>query len=99
MELQIRYVQKTGHYAANAIISHIAGMDRSGAFWVYPVEQAAEIIEAGRCMFYVEHPLSHKHYLVVAKEKDGHPYLKTREDGPFPNHLLDLPDCPPFLHS
>jgi Protein of unknown function (DUF3892) len=56
-------------------------------------DEAIDRIERGTDQFYVERPLGHRVWVIVA-EHEGRKYVKTEADGEKPNNLLALPECP-----
>ena len=57
-------------------------------------DEAIQRIKLHTDGFYIEKPVGHRVWLVVA-EREGREYLKTETDGEKPNNLLEQPDCPP----
>ncbi|HEY3141555.1 MAG TPA: DUF3892 domain-containing protein [Acidimicrobiales bacterium] len=91
---EIRCVNKTDRYSAHERIGSVGGVNPDGGNWKLSVEAAVAGIETGKYRFYVERPVGHRVWVVVAKSSSGHKYLKTESDGEQPNNLLALPECP-----
>ena len=56
-------------------------------------QQAIASIEAGTYQFYVQAG-GRSVWVIIAVSEDGHKYLKTQADGPQPDNLLSLRECP-----
>ena len=61
-------------------------------------DEAINRIDSHADQFYVERPVGHRVWVVVA-EHEGRKYLKTEADGEKPNNLLALPECPQVKHE
>ena len=56
-------------------------------------QQAIASIEAGSYQFYVQAG-GRSVWVIIAVSQCGHKYLKTQADGPQPDNLLSLRECP-----
>jgi hypothetical protein len=64
-------------------------------YWEISHARAIDLLEHDHCRFYACNRQGERLYLVVVTSPDGHKYVKTVADSEQPDHLLDLPECPP----
>jgi Protein of unknown function (DUF3892) len=72
-------------------ITHVGGTDGGG--WKITQEHAIDLIERREWQFYTS-VKAKSVWVIVAKNRWGHKYLKTEDDGDDENNLLSLPECP-----
>jgi hypothetical protein len=65
----------------------------TGVIKRFTEDEAITRIEVGNDSFYVERPVGHRVWVIVA-QREGRKYLKTETDGEKPDNLLSLPECP-----
>ncbi len=63
--------------------------------WEISHERVIDLLEHDNCRFYTCTDQGKRLYLVVVTSPDGHKYVKTVADSVQPDHLLNLPECPP----
>lgn len=93
-DVQIHCVNKSDRYNPHERITNVGGVNPDGSRWKLTETEAINGILAGKWRFYVERPVGHRVYVIVATSPYGHKYLKTEADGEHPNNLLALPECP-----
>jgi hypothetical protein len=65
----------------------------TGVIKRFTEDEAITCIERGTDSFYVERPVGHRVWVIVA-QREGRKYIKTETDGEKPDNLLSLPECP-----
>jgi len=93
-QVQVRCINKTNRSDAHERIHNIGGVNGDGARWKLTEGEAIKGIKEGKWSFYVERPVGHRVWVLVATRL-GKEYLKTEADGEQPDNLLALPECPP----
>jgi hypothetical protein len=91
--VQISCINKTPRLDPHERIRKVGGVNGDGTRWSLDVSAAIQGIEAGKWSFYVHQPGVGVVDVVIAT-RNGHKYLKTKNDGEQPNNLLALPECP-----
>ena len=86
--VQVTCINKTDRPDSHERIHSIGG-----ASWKMSQQQAIASIEAGTYQFYVRAG-GRSVWVIIAVSEDGHKYLKTQADGPQPDNLLSLRECP-----
>jgi len=94
LEVRIDCVNKSDRYNPHERIRNVGGINPDGTRWKLTEDEAIRGIHSGKWTFYVERPVGHKVYVIVAVGPYGREYLKTEADGEHPNNLLSLPECP-----
>jgi hypothetical protein len=88
---QIKCINKDDRLNPYERITHVGGYTDKA--WKITQQDAIGYIENGEWSFFVN--ISGKSvWVVVAKSRFGHKYLKTQDDGEDENNLLSLPECP-----
>lgn len=90
ISLQVLCIVKGSSNSVHNHITHIGG-NYNGGYWRYTQQEAITHIENLNCEFYVI-AQGVKVNLIVAT-REGHKYLKTKNDGDIPNNLLSLRQC------
>ena len=89
---RVRCIVRLDQGDSPARIVAIGGLNLNNTRWRVSVAEAIAGIEAQQWAFYV---IIHGRQVdLVVDERDGQRYLKARNDGAEPLHLLRLPDCP-----
>ncbi|HTV59603.1 MAG TPA: DUF3892 domain-containing protein [Verrucomicrobiae bacterium] len=91
--VEVLCINKTDRFSSHERIRAIGGRNADGSRWKLSEGQAIEAIKQGRYSFYVDRPMGHLAWVVVARSAEGHEYLKTQNDGEQPDNLLSLPEC------
>lgn len=92
MQVQIRCINKTDRQSAHERIRAVGGLNGDGSRWKLSLEDAIVGIENGTYTFYTQ--VNGVAVKVIVALNDGRKYLKTENDGLYPNNLLALPECP-----
>jgi hypothetical protein len=90
--IQVKCINKRDRPNPHERITHIGGYENQS--WKITQEEAIGYIEGRQWQFWVKPPGSKSVWVVVAKSRYGHKYLKTENDGEDQNNLLSLPECP-----
>jgi len=88
-----RVTCKEKHSLYERVISIGCAEVGTGVFKRFTEDEAIQRINLHADSFYIEKPVGHRVWLVVA-EREGRQYLKTETDGEKPNNLLEQPECP-----
>ena len=89
---QIQCINKTNRSDPHDRIHSVGGINADKTRWKMSQEAAIKRIEDGLYDFYVNQA-GHEVKVIVATN-NGKKYLKTQNDGIYPNNLLALPECP-----
>ncbi|CCE03032.1 DUF3892 domain-containing protein [Bradyrhizobium sp. STM 3809] len=89
---EIKCINKSDRFNPHERITHVGGYEDRP--WKITQETAIALIESEEWQFWVKPPYGDPVWVIVAKSRYGHKYLKTVADGEEPNNLLSLPECP-----
>jgi Protein of unknown function (DUF3892) len=90
---EIKCINKQDRPNPHARITHVGGYETER--WKITQQAAIEYIESEEWKFWVKPAGFEKSvWVVVARSRYGHKYLKTAADGEDENNLLSLPECP-----
>jgi hypothetical protein len=92
-EAKITCVAKTDRREPHDRISALGGGHHP--YWEISHQRAIDLLEHDHCRLYTCNRQGERLYLVVVTSLDGHKYVKTVADSVQPEHLLNLPECPP----
>ncbi len=92
MEVQISCINKDDRKNPYERIINIGGRNPDGTRWQMSQQKAISDINARKYNFFVE-VRGDRAYVVVARSRFGHDYIKTIPDGDEPNNLLALSEC------
>jgi len=89
---RVRCIVRSEQGDSSTRIAAIGGLNLNNTRWQVSVAEAIAGIEARQWVFYI---IVHGRQVdLVIDERDGQRYLRARNDGIEPLHLLRLPDCP-----
>jgi Protein of unknown function (DUF3892) len=91
--IQIKCINKQDRPNPHEHITHVGGHEDKP--WKITQQEAIDFIENEEWKFWVKPPgFKESVWVIVAKSRYGHKYLKTAADGENENNLLSLPECP-----
>lgn len=90
--VQVQCINKTNRMSPHERIHSIGGVNPNGTRWKLTVDEAIAGIKDGRWRFYTT--VQGRSVWVIIAMHEGREYLKTEADGPHPNNLLALQECP-----
>lgn len=92
MALRVTCVKKREGVSVHERISDISGVDSDGSPWSLSLAAAIAKTESRKLQFYVKRN-GRLLTLVIGRSAWGEKYLKTEDDGDWPEGLLQLPEC------
>jgi hypothetical protein len=91
--VKVLCVSKLDRQNPHEQIEGIGGLNADGTRWWVTQDRAIALIESNEYAFYTGSP-GHIAWVVVARSRLGHKYIRTEADTEHTNNLLSLPECP-----